>query len=69
MMSVTIVVCAGETRDQYIRRKFANHAHDISQRDIMSALFLKSLFGGFGVSKIGDAAEALLNAVVSVGSQ
>ena len=69
MMSVTIVVCAGETRDQYIRTKFANHAHDISQRDIMSAPFLKSLFGGLRVSKVGNAAEALLNTVVSVGSQ
>src|SRR5437868_6017559 len=69
MMSVAVTRCSGKARHQYVWPEVSNHAHQIRDRDLMSAPFFEGLFGSLGETKIGDAGEALLDSVVIIGGQ
>src|SRR6266404_1805774 len=69
MMSVPVVLGAGKSRDQDIGAKSANDAHDISERHIVTAPFLKSFVRSLRISEISNTGKSLLNSVVAIGGQ
>ena len=65
-MAVAVAFSAGEACHQNVGTKFTNHAHNVSERNVVTAPLLESLFWRFRVSEIGDTCKALLNSVIAV---
>src|ERR1700736_4298086 len=69
MVAVSVGVSAREAGDQNIGTEGADYANHVGEGDIVAAPLLKSFFRGLRISEIGDAGEALLDSVVTVGGQ
>src|SRR5262249_24563178 len=66
MLAVAVARGSAPARCHNVRTKSANYAHHIVKRDVVSAPFLKGFVGALGEAEVGDAAEALFNAVITV---
>ena len=68
-MAVAVARVALKTSADDIRTEGSNHAHHVAQRNIVTTPLLECLLRSLGEPKIGNAREALLDSVVTVGSQ
>src|SRR5262249_9321315 len=64
VVSVSIVGCAAETRNDNVRTKLPDHTHQIAQCSIVSAPFFDRLVRVLGVAKICNSREAEIHAVI-----
>ena len=69
MITMAVAVFALETGDDDVGAEGADHSNEIGESDIVAAPFLKGLVGGLGEAEVGNAAEALFDAVVFVGGE
>ena len=68
-MPMPVAIRPGKARHQHIRTKRSNHPHHVGEGDVVPLPFLKCFFRRLGISKIGHAREALLDAVIAIGGQ